>query len=292
VDTKKLLEKLSLTDFPVGIGGCKNSESFECCEYNVTVFDNKSNDESIIEYDETKIKLHHGSLNETSTGILVQYDSLKIIHDEQWELQMFLSKIKEKKERIFKNYINDCLVEAIFCITKAKQDLKNSNPFASCWQKCSAFLIADAISVMNSKRPSPTHMLDNMRKFQKTKINENISVVTDCIGIERSTVSLLSRMCKSTMGFSDMVEKNHHSEIIKQKHDYLVKNSLLSDCYFYLGYINKKNIIKIKDTINKKPDLKYVLQIAFDLDKDLTKVEQQTDSLHKTANNLISSMNA
>ena len=32
--------------------------------------------------------------------------------DEQWELRMLLSKIKEKKEQIFNAYIKNCLVEA------------------------------------------------------------------------------------------------------------------------------------------------------------------------------------
>jgi hypothetical protein len=212
---------------------------------------------------------------------------LEILNDEQWELRIFLSKIKEKKEKIFKTYAKSCLIDAAVCATKTKDGLKNSDPFASSWIKCSAFFIADAISILNSKRPSPAHMLENLRHFEKNKINENFSIVNDSIGIERATPSLLSRMCKSTMGFSDMVEQNDHSKIIQKKNDYFLKNSLISDCYFYLGYTNRNNFIKIKDILHEKPELIHVLKVAFDVDNDQVKIGQQADVLHKTANDMI-----
>jgi len=212
---------------------------------------------------------------------------LEILNDEQWELRIFLSKIKEKKEKIFKAYAKSCLIDAAVCATKTKDGLKNSDLFASSWIKCSAFFIADAISILNSKRPSPTHMLENLRHFEKNKINENFSIVNDSIGIERATPSLLSRMCKSTIGFSDMVEQNDHSKIIQKKNDYFLKNSLISDCYFYLGYTNRNNFIKIKDILHQKPELIHVLKVAFDVDNDQVKIGQQADVLHKTANDMI-----
>ena len=116
-------------------------------------------------------------------------------------------------------------------------------------------------------------MLDSLRKLKKNSINKHISVVTQTVGIERATPTLLERMLKSTIGFSDLVENNNHSEIIQQKHDYFVKNSMLSDCYFYLGYVNKEIFIQIKDALNREQDLIHILKIAFDVevDRDLLK---------------------
>jgi len=288
VDYKKILEDFSLTKFPVALGGCrKEGNNFECCEYNITVFDEKNKKDRIIEVGNEFVKIHHGSLEESRHEILAQYDNLEILNDEQWELRIFLSKIKEKKEKIFKTYAKSCLIDAAVCATKTKDGLKNSDPFASSWIKCSAFFIADAISILNSKRLSPAHMLENLRHFEKNKINENFSIVNDSIGIERATPSLLSRMCKSTMGFSDMVEQNDHSKIIQKKNDYFLKNSLISDCYFYLGYTNRNNFIKIKDILHEKPELIHVLKVAFDVDNDQVKIGQQADVLHKTANDMI-----
>ena len=288
MDYKKILEDFSLTKFPVALGGCrKDGNNFGCCEYNITVFDEKNEKDRIIEVGNEFVKIHHGSLEESRHEILVQYENLEILNDEQWELRIFLSKIKEKKEKIFKAYAKSCLIDAAVCATKTKDGLKNSDLFASSWIKCSAFFIADAISILNSKRPSPTHMLENLRHFEKNKINENFSIVNDSIGIERATPSLLSRMCKSTIGFSDMVEQNDHSKIIQKKNDYFLKNSLISDCYFYLGYTNRHNFIKIKDILHEKPELIHVLKVAFDVDNDQVKIGQQADVLHKTANDMI-----
>ena len=288
MDYKKILEDFSLTKFPVALGGCrKEGNNFCCCEYNITVFDEKNEKDRIIEVGNEFVKIHHGSLEESRHEILAQYDNLEILNDEQWELRIFLSKIKEKKEKIFKAYAKSCLIDAAVCATKTKDGLKNSDPFASSWIKCSAFFIADAICILNSKRPSPAHMLENLRHFEKNKINENFSIVNDSIGIERATPSLLSRMCKSTMGFSDMVEQNDHSKIIQKKNDYFLKNSLISDCYFYLDYTNRNNFIKIKDILHEKPELIHVLKVAFDVDNDQVKIGQQADVLHKTANDMI-----
>ena len=292
MDTKKFLEKFSMTQFPIALGGCRNNgNSYDSCEYDITVFDEKHENDSIMDFGNEIVRIHHGSMKETKPEILTQYNNLQILWDEKWELKIFLSQISEKKEKIFNAYTKSCLVETAVCATKTKECIKNSDPFASSWVKCAAFYLADAIILTNNIRPSPTHMLEHVRELRKNKINENFSIVNESIGIERATPSLLTRMCKSTMGFSDMVEKNDHSKIIQRKHDYLVKNSLISDCYFYLGYINRNNFMKIKDSLHRTPELIHILKVAFDVENDINKIDQQASLIHKTANNLLSTLN-
>ncbi len=292
MDTKKFLEKFSLMEFPIALGGCRNDKnSFDSCEYDITVFDEKNENDSIMDFGNEIVRLHHGSMKETKSETLTQYSNMQILWDEKWELKIFLSKISEKKEQIFQAYAKSCLVETSVCATKTKECLKNSDPFASSWVKCAAFFLADAITITNNIRPSPSHMLEKVRDLQKNKINEKFSIVNECIGIERATPSLLSRMCKSTVGFSDMVEKNNHSKIIQRKHDYFIKNSLISDCYFYLGYINRNNFMKIKDSLHRTPELIHILKVAFDVENDVTRIEQQANLLHQTSNELLSILN-
>ncbi len=216
---------------------------------------------------------------------------MQIIWDEKWELRIFLSQISEKRDNFFNAYSKSCLVDAAVCVTKTKDCIKNSDPFVSSWLKCTAYYIPDAIVLANHKRPSPSHLLEQIRTFEKNKINEKFSQVNESLGIERATPSQLQRMCKSTIGFSDMVESNWHSKIIQKKHDYFVKNSLISDCYFYLGYINRNNFIKIKDTLHRKPELIHVLKVAFDVENDMTRLELQAGLLNKTANDLLLILN-
>lgn len=292
MDLKTLPEKLSLSHFPVGFGGCRNNGiNFQCCEYNITVFDDKQDDPSIHEIDGSMIKLHHGTLSETNVGVLKQFENMKILLDEQWNLQMFLTKIKTKSKQISNSYIHSCLVDAGVYATKTRELVKSSDPLAHVWIKCAAYFLTDAIFSINSKRPSPTHMLEIMRGFEKNKINQSFSAVHQCLGIERASTSLLSRMVKSTIGFSDMVEKNNHSKIIQQKYDYLVQNSLLSDCYFYLGYINRNNVIKTKDTLHRNLEFTHLLKVALDTESDPLVVERQAMNLLKTTNDLLATIN-
>ena len=287
LEAKNILEKLSIENCPVGMGGCKSQgSSYDCCEYDITIFDGKKQKESFIEFDGIFYHIYHGTLQETSPDILLQYDGMTILLDEQWELRMLLSKIKEKKEQIFNVYIKNCLVEASVCITKTKNGL-NTDPYSSSWLKCAAYFLADAVSVLNFQRPSPVHMLKMLRESNKNKINELISPITESIGTERATPSLLSRMLKSTMGFSDLIEDNSHSKIISQKYRYMIENSLFSDCYFYLGYINRNNFKKIQD-LHRKPELIHILKTGFDLESDTTKIESEATKLHESTNYLLS----
>ena len=45
---------------------------------------------------------------------------------------------------------------------------------------------------------------------------------------------------------------------------------MLSDCYFYLGYINKQNFHKFQDPFcsRNQPDLIHILKISFDVEAD------------------------
>lgn len=285
-----ILKELSLSNYPAGLGGCQSDQNnFDCCEFNITVFDNKKG-ETVHEVDNKLVKIHHGILSETNPEILNQFQNMKIILDEQWKVRMFLSEIKEKKMRISKSCTKSCLVDAGVLATQAKEASKHSTPLASMWLKCGAYFLADAISIANSTRPSPTHMLGLIREFEKNRLNESFAMVHQSLGLERTTTSLLERMFKSTVGFSDIVEKNNHSKIIAKKYHYFIQHSLLSDCYFYLGYINRNNIMKIKDSFHRHPDFLHILRVGLDLENDPLVVEHQTSSLLKTVNDLLSNL--
>jgi hypothetical protein len=291
MDFENFIQEMNLSSFPVGLGGCRNSDHFfEICDYDLIVFDGKSSQNEFVEFKDEIINLHHGSLSESQSEVLLQYDNMKIIQDESWDLRMLLSKIKEKKSSLLIDYAKNSLIESLFCCEKAKQGIVNSNVFAPCWQKCASFYLAEGIVALNQHRSSPTHMLDMMRKFEKNTINEKISVVNETVGIERATPSLLERMVKSTIGFSDKIENNNHSIIIQKKFDYFLKNSMLTDCYFYLGYINKQNFVKIKHSVDREPDLIHILKVAFDIHADASLLEKQADLVQKTSNLILDSI--
>jgi hypothetical protein len=270
------------------LSGCRTTDtSLEICDYDLTVFDDKISNAEIIQHDNDFVKIHHGSLSESLSRILIQYDDMQIIQDESWDLRMFLSKIKEKRDLLYKDHGKNSLLESIFCCEKAKKGIKESNIFAPCWQKIASFFLADGILALNQKKSGPCHMLDVMRKFEKNSINEKISVVNETVGIERATPSLLGRMLKSTIGFSGMVNDVDSSALVQKKHDYFISNSMLSDCYFYLGYTNKENFVKLKESIEKNPDYIHVLKTAFDMDVDTPLLERHIDMVKQSSNEIL-----
>ncbi len=288
MDIKKFIEENKLSEFPIGLGGCRISDSsFDSCDYDIFVFDGQAEPAKIIQHGCEFVTIHHASLSETNSEKLLQYNQMEILQDASWDLRMMLSKIEEKHASLFLNFAKNCLIESQFCCQKTKESIESSDVFAPCWQKCASYYLAHAISSINHQRSSSSHMLDQLRKLKKTQINEHISVVTQTVGIERATPTLLERMLKSTMGFSDLVKKNNHSQIIQAKYDFFIKNSMLSDCYFYLGYINKENFIKIKDILNREQDLIHVLKVAFDVEADSNLLERQSVLVQKSCNEIL-----
>ncbi len=287
MDVKQIPALLSMSDFPVGLGGCRSDGThFQCCEYNITVMDEKSG-ESVHHIENDFVKIHHCSLDDSSSNTLHQLQDLTIINDDQWKLRMLLSKIKEKKEQIAASHARSCLVDAGILANKARDSIKINDPFAGAWIKCASYSLADAIFCLNLKRPSPTHMLEVIRNMKKDKVNQKFSIIHQILGIERSSTSLLSRMVKSTVGFSNMVENNGNSEIITKKYEYLVDNSLLSDCYFYLGYVNRNNLLIVKNQIHRNPEFIHVLKVGLDMENDPVVIDNQATTLLQSTNEIL-----
>ena len=288
MDLKKFIEAQGLTDFPIGLGGCRNAGCFfDSCDYDLMVFDENSSDKQIIAFDDSLITIHHSSLSETNTKKLLQYDKLDVLQDDSWNLKILLSTISEKRDSLFSDSAKNSLIESLFCCQKTKDAIQTNDIFAACWQKCASYYLADSLSSFNHSPSSPSHTLNSLRKFKKSSINNHISGILETIGIERATPTLLERMLKSTIGFSDLVEKNNHSQLIQQKYNYFLKNSMLSDCYFYLVYVNKENFIKIKDNLNREQDLIHILKIAFDIEADSNILQQYVETIQTSCNDIL-----
>ncbi len=291
MDFKKFIQHRELSDFPIGLGGCRTNEYFfDSCDYDLIVFDENQLNNEIISFEGNLVTIHHASLSETNTKKLLQYDNLNILQDDSWNLKIFLSKISEKRNLLYSDNAKNSLIESIFCCQKTKDAIQNDDNFAACWQKCASYYLADAITSLNNSTSSPSHMLDLLRNFEKNSINNHISNILQTIGIERATPTLLERMLKSSIGFSDLIEQNNHSELIQKKYAYFIENSMLSDCYFYLGYVNKENFSQIKDELNRKQDLIHILKIAFDIESDPNQLSQQVDTIQASCTELLESL--
>ena len=214
----EILKIIGPSTFPIAIGGSDSDDFDTDCEiYNLVIFDGKNISDKIITHGSNVLKISHGNLSENNSEYLIHYENLQIIQDEQWELKMLISKIHEKKNILFSVSAKNTLVESQLALSKAKNSLAKDDPFASCWIKCGVISLIDSILFQNQILPNPVQALSSMRNLKQKNINQFTDKVISETGIERATPSLLSRMLKSTCGFSDMVEKNQNSIIIEKK---------------------------------------------------------------------------
>ncbi len=272
-------------DIEVGLGGCTaDNNRFKSCGYDITVFDNTSKPVELIHHDSNFVVINHGSLEETVSSKLLQYGSLQVIQDPSWNLHMLLSKIHARRTRLFRDLALNSIIESMFCCQKAKYFLGNSAIFASCWQKCASFYLADAIVALNDKRPSPSHMLDILRDLPNTLTNQHVAVLFETIGIERATTVLLERIFKSTIGFIEMTNI-YDTSLISSKFDFFISNTMFASCYFYLGYLNRNNLANIGTGTN--PDLDHLLKTAFDIDADSNQTIKNLDVIHNSCVSLL-----
>ena len=284
----QILKIIGPVNYPVGIGGYDSDNYDDDCHiYNLVIFDAKDVPDQIIINGSNLFKISHGNLSEHNSEILLSYRNLEIIFDEQWDLKQLLSKIQEKKDTLFSASTKNSLVESQFALSKAKNALKIDDPFLSSWIKCSSISLINSILLQNQITPNPTNSLSLLRNLKHEKNNQFSEKIIYETGIERATSSLLTRMLKSTCGFSDMVENNQNSKIIEKKAKHLIENSLLSDCYLYLTYQNKNNFYKIKNSLNLNYDKIHVLKTAFDLTNTSSELRASIDSMSDITNALL-----
>ena len=285
----EIIKIIGQNNSPIALGGYDADDfDIDCNIRNLVLFDEKDISDEIITHESKTLKISHGTLSETNPESLIHYQNLEIIQDPEWELKMFVSKIKEKEDVLFLSSSKNALVESQLSLSKAKNAFEYDDPFVSCWIKCAITSLIDSILLQNNILPYPAQALSLMRNLKQKNTNQFVDKIIAESGIERATSSLLSRMLKSSSGFSDMIENNQNSSIIENKANYLIQNSLFADCYLYLIYQNRNNFYKIKDSLNKNSDKIHVLKTAFDLTITSSELSGTIDSLSDISKTLLS----
>lgn len=280
MDAKKLLADLGMSGHPAGLAGCRASGGhFEACAHDIVVFDGGSGSETAESGGETAV-VRHASLSETHSGRLLGYDGMQVICDESWELHMLLARISQRRQLLYADHTRHCLVESLLCCQKSRQ---HSGVPGSCWQKCASYYLADAICALNSCVPGSSHMLDALRGMQKA--GGHVEAVTRTVGTGRATPTLLERMSKSAAGLADMA--GLVSKTIGPKCAYLMKNSMPSDCYFYLCYSSRESFVSLMGASGKKPDIEHISKTAFDIESDPNMVMQHVELVEASCNELL-----
>ena len=272
----------SLGDFSSGLGGCRSragaaaGSAHPCCEYNVLVFDDRSEPDTVAELPAAAagdrgarhMVIHHCSLNEARSGALARIDGLDVINDSGWELRTALAHLRERRALVMADYSRNCLADALFCVSRTADAVAASDTLAACWSKCAALYLADALLLAHGMRPRPAHLLADARSMPDTGSAALFSTVTECAGAERASPVLLCRMAEAAAGLSDLAEGNGHAKVIRAKAGYLAEASMYADCYFYLCHTCRGILARHPGAVAARPETARILRTALDAGAD------------------------
>ncbi len=281
MDLSWLAEELGY-DAPMALCGCRCAgDSFGCCEYNVTVFDERHGcDEARI--GDAAVLVRHDSVERPAYGTFAHMSQMRVIRDDSWSIGPKISAFAKKQDALFKHAAKISLVRAKLLLPAARAMLDGDAQEAPFWTKCAAFKLADAVSYYNMAEPGGAHMMSRLRALPNSAPNGVLSVVYDCLGAERATPSLLDRMRKSAIGFLEMTGTGRIAlEIIDAKARHLESQSLLTDSYYYICRAVCAELY-LQRCVSGIPDSQlYALKVALDPDNNTQHALASIDSLER-----------
>jgi hypothetical protein len=163
------------------------------------------------------------------------------------------------------------VVDSLFNVSKNSSNRAKLD--SSLNLKIAAYDLIEGILLISQTKPMPIHELNQLRQVEVRKdfINEAIQVCIECLGIERATRTIINRSFKA---LKEILKERYDVELLSSKIDFLLKQGLLADCYYYIGKLVCSHL-KIKDNA---PQLNYhkLNTIALDLTSDYEKVKKMS----------------
>lgn len=268
---------------PIALGGCRCSDaSFECCEYNVTVFDGERKREEMKMGDKV-VLVRHDSIDAPEFGTFAHMVNMKVLKDDSWVIGPRISDMLKRKEQLFRHAAKSALIGAQMLARTARKMSTKSPMVAPFWAKCAAYRIADAISYHNMHDACGAHMMSSLRTLPNSAPNNILTDVYECLGIERATPSLLERMTKSAVGFLGMTKAGKlEMQTVELKAQHLASLSVLADAYYYVGRTVCTALRSNPAYASKIPDSElYALKVALDPDNNAQHVQGHIDALER-----------
>ncbi|HEY7757455.1 MAG TPA: hypothetical protein VIA08_04420 [Nitrososphaeraceae archaeon] len=272
-EVQALLSKNS--DLELALIGCRADRpdiSYDCCEYDVAVLGNNENsyDKKIIKLGDTTIEfLHFPNYQKYGHSDISLFSMIKIENSSGMFISPHTRKIDRKTWYIAAGKRR--VVDSLLNVAKNGNSKLQSN--SSLNLKIAAYALIEGIILMSQTRPMPIHELNQLRQVEVRKdfINEAIQVCIECLGIERATRTVINRSFKA---LKEILKERYDVELLSSKIDYLLKQGLLADCYYYIGKLVCSHLEK-KDNASQ---LNYhkLNSIALDLTNDHEKVKKMS----------------
>ncbi|MGE5821381.1 MAG: hypothetical protein ACM31M_02205 [Nitrososphaerota archaeon] len=263
------------SDLELALIGCRADSphiSYDCCEYDIAVLGSTENgyDKKIIQLGDNTIEfLHFPNYQKYGHSDISLFKMVKIEKSSALFISPHPPKIDRKTWYIAAGKRR--VVDSLFNV--AKNDNTKSESNASLNLKIAAYALIEGIILISQTRPMPIHELNQLRQVEVRKdfINEAIQVCIECLGIERATRTIINRSFKA---LKEILKERYDVELLSSKIDFLLKQGLLADCYYYIGKLVCSHLEK-KDNASQ---LNYhkLNRIALDLTSDYEKVKKMS----------------
>jgi hypothetical protein len=261
------------SDLELALIGCRADSShisYDCCEYDIAVLGSSENgyDKKIIQIGDNTIEfLHFPNYQKYGNSDISLFNMIKIEKSSALFISPHPPKIDSKTWYIAAGKRR--VVDSLFNVAKNGNTKSESN--ASLNLKIAAYALIEGIILISQTRPMPIHELNQLRQVEVRKdfINEAIQVCIECLGIERATRTIINRSFKA---LKEILKERYDVELLSSKIDFLLKQGLLADCYYYIGKLVCSHLEK-KDNASQ---LNYhkLNTIALDLTSDYEKVKK------------------
>ncbi|GIU72068.1 MAG: hypothetical protein KatS3mg003_1547 [Candidatus Nitrosocaldaceae archaeon] len=237
--------------YSIILTGCRALNlNYECCEYDIIILEDCK--EEVIKIDDMYIEVHKLSNNKIDK--VMQLYKAEIIQDPHLTLASLL---KYLDMDMLKMHAKDLLIDAMLDASYAKNNLNALE--GSFLLKRSAYKYLSAMLVFNKIKPSPLHILTQLRE-----LDLDLTLPFECLGVKHANSSSIIRAC-------NMLYQLTNSRLVSKKLLYLYERQKYVDCSLYLTYIgiNQANYSKIIDK----------LRVLMNLNIDQGLIKQQSKLL-------------
>jgi hypothetical protein len=275
--------------YPVGIIGCRatNPEmSLDCCEYDIAIFNKKSEGNRFFQLDDHGLELI-AQKKISTTNMLNLYNMIVIQDDNGLILSSVpIDKIYSVQHylKVLRGFGKKSIINSLFYHEKITKSIQKNSVLAGMWLKIAAYDLLEGILALSEIKPMPIHELNQIRAIttQHQDMADGIKIALECIGLERATRSTISR---SIEGVCELNSMEYDKELIRIKANHLLKKGMVSDCYYYLGKMGGRCLTD-KDDRFLSTYIK-LIQISMDLTKDIQQLERLQSNLVNTSKTIL-----
>lgn len=261
--------------YPVGLVGCrciKPGISFDCCEYDLAIFNKHANILRTLKMGKYNIRLISLSALHNLKDPLILKDMILLRDNSKFTLSSAISGVTPTDYQMkLTAFGRRAMINCLFHSDKINNAIRTQPLLSSLWIKISAYDFLEGILAFSGLKPMPIHELYQIRGL--TSLGQDIAdaviAALECIGVNRATRYVILRSFEAV---SHMNSDGYDRETSYSKIEYLLNKGMMSDCYYYIGKIGRNSLAKK----SKKFYSKYLklIQISMDLDNDIQRMQK------------------